>query len=1085
MIDRNDLRWYQEAIIYQLHVKSFFDANNDGIGDFAGLTQKLDYIKDLGVTGIWLMPFYPSPLRDDGYDISSYRGIHPTYGNLRDFKRFVREAHERGLRVITELVINHTSDQHPWFQRARAAKPGSAARNFYVWSDTDEAYKDAPIIFVDHEKSNWTWDDQAKAFYWHRFYSHQPDLNFDNPRVIDAVLNVMEYWLDMGVDGLRLDAIPYLIEREGTACENLPETHAVIKKIRAAVDTHYPDRMLLAEANLWPEETAQYFGNGDECHMAFHFPLMPRIYMALAQEDRHPITDIMRQTPEIPDGAQWAIFLRNHDEMALAMVTSKERDYLWSFYAADPRARIHLGIRRRLAPLLEKDRRKIELLNSLLFSMPGTPVIYYGDEIGMGDNIYLGDRDSVRTPMQWSPDRNGGFSRADPAKLFLPAIQDPVYGFSAVNVEAQLASPSSLLTWMRRMIAVRRSHLAFGRGTLRFLYPSNRKVLVYLREYENQRILCVANVSRAPQAVELDLAEFKGCAPIELTAGSVFPVINSRSYLLTLPAYGFFWFRIEPAEVTKHRVEQPAPGLFTLVATGKLETILAGRELVAFERNVAPRYLATRHWFGHEGSPIESVSVRDFAVLRDGKDCRIVLPLLDVKVRGGAPEIYFTPLAAEPEREEGPPVASVAARLRRGATTGLLYEAEACNTFSAAVLAALRRGEILDTARGGRISFLPSPRLAAGPTIDPSDIRHLGTGQHNASLILGNQILLKVRRRVTPGEDPEVATLRFLTETAHFKNCPQLLGVVEHVDQAEKRSVLAVAQNFVHNQGDAWTWTVDALKRSLEATALVPGEDGRAGHDEFAAYAPHVHRLGKRTADMHKALATPSSDFAFEAEALAFDDVREMAETARGLAKNAFTRLRAIAGSAAGEKRTRAKRLLARRQECLNLIGKLVEEPHGAIKIRVHGNYGLGRLLIAEDDVMIVDFGQSPSAPYDQRRAKTSPLRDVAAVLRSFMHAVAAAKQDLSRLIPDPELAAAKLREELVESSLIFIRAYWEAAHGSPVFIEDEGIRSRLLVLYLIAELLDDVAKEAETRPEWIDTSIDSVNTLLDWMARA
>ena len=543
MIDRNDLRWYRDAIIYQLHVKSFFDANNDGIGDFGGLTEKLDYIKDLGATAIWVMPFYPSPLRDDGYDIASYRGINPAYGSLRDFKRFVREAHERGLRVITELVINHTSDQHPWFQRARAAKPGSTARDFYVWAKTDRAYADAPIIFLDTEKSNWTWDDQAKAFYWHRFYAHQPDLNFDNPRVLEAVLDVMAYWLDMGVDGLRLDAIPYLVKREGTNCENLPETHVVLKKIRAAVDARYPDRMLLAEANLWPEETAQYFGQGDECHMAFHFPLMPRIYMALAQEDRHPITDIMRQTPEIPDGAQWAIFLRNHDEMTLAMVTGKERDYLWSFYAADPRARINLGIRRRLAPLLENDRRKTELLNSLLLSMPGTPVLYYGDEIGMGDNIYLGDRDGVRTPMQWSLDRNGGFSRADPAKLFLPAIQDPVYGFSAVNVEAQLASPSSLLTWMRRMIAVRRSHVSFGRGTLRFLYPSNRKVLAYLRESPDERILCVANVSRAAQAVELDLAEFKDAVPIELTAGSHFPAIEVAVLSFDLASLRFLLVR--------------------------------------------------------------------------------------------------------------------------------------------------------------------------------------------------------------------------------------------------------------------------------------------------------------------------------------------------------------------------------------------------------------------------------------------------------------------------------------------------------------------------------------------------------------
>lgn len=441
-----DPLWYKDAVVYQVHLKSFFDSNNDGVGDFAGLIEKLDYIADLGVNTIWLLPFYPSPRRDDGYDIAEYRGVHPDYGDMADARRFIAEAHKRGLRVITELVINHTSDQHPWFQRARKAKKGSAARNFYVWSDTDDKYQGTRIIFLDTEKSNWTWDPVAQQYYWHRFYSHQPDLNFDNPQVMKAVIGVMRYWLDMGIDGLRLDAIPYLVERDGTNNENLPETHAVLKAIRAEIDANYPDRMLLAEANQWPEDTQLYFGGenggpGDECHMAFHFPLMPRMYMAIAQEDRFPITDILRQTPDIPDNCQWAIFLRNHDELTLEMVTDRERDYLWNYYASDTRARINLGIRRRLAPLLERDRRRIELLNSLLLSMPGTPVIYYGDEIGMGDNIFLGDRDGVRTPMQWSVDRNGGFSRADQPRLVLPPIMDPLYGYYTINVEAQQRDP--------------------------------------------------------------------------------------------------------------------------------------------------------------------------------------------------------------------------------------------------------------------------------------------------------------------------------------------------------------------------------------------------------------------------------------------------------------------------------------------------------------------------------------------------------------------------------------------------------------------------------------------------------------------
>ena len=600
-----DPLWYKDAVIYQLHLKSFFDANNDGVGDFAGLIGKLDYIADLGVTAIWLLPFYPSPRRDDGYDIADYRGVHPEYGTLADVRRLVHAAHERGLRVITELVINHTSDQHLWFQRARAARPGSWARDFYVWSDNDQRYAGTRIIFLDTEKSNWTWDAEAGAYYWHRFYAHQPDLNFDNPRVMREVLSIMRFWLDLGIDGLRLDAVPYLVEREGTNNENLPETHAILRRIRAEMDAHAPGRMLLAEANQWPEDAQQYFGAGDECHMAFHFPLMPRMYMAIAREDRFPITDIMRQTPEIPGPCQWAIFLRNHDELTLEMVTDNERDYLWETYAADRRARLNLGIRRRLAPLLQRDRRRIELMNGLLLSMPGTPVIYYGDEIGMGDNIHLGDRDGVRTPMQWSIDRNGGFSRADPAALVLPPIMDPVYGFQALNVEAQAADPHSLLNWMRRMLSVRKRFSAFGRGTLRFLYPGNRKVLAYLRELPeggaDETVLCVCNLSRAAQAVELDLSAFAGRVPVDMVGGSVFPPIGQLTYLLTLPPYGFFWFMLAaeaqmPAWHTPS--PEPLPDFVTIVTRDGVQEIvqhgrgvLEGEALPAYARPLFVRIL--------------------------------------------------------------------------------------------------------------------------------------------------------------------------------------------------------------------------------------------------------------------------------------------------------------------------------------------------------------------------------------------------------------------------------------------------------------------------------------------------------------
>ncbi|WP_020173819.1 maltose alpha-D-glucosyltransferase [Methyloferula stellata] len=1079
MIDRDDVQWYRDAIIYQLHVKSFFDSDNDGIGDFIGLTQKLDYIKDLGATALWLMPFYPSPLRDDGYDISDYRGINPSYGTIRDFKHFVREAHERGLRVIIELVINHTSDQHPWFQRARKAKAGSAFRNFYVWSDTDERYTDTRIIFLDTEKSNWTWDEEANAYFWHRFYSHQPDLNFDNPRVIEAVLDVMRYWLDMGVDGLRLDAIPYLIEREGTSCENLFETHAVIKKLRAAVDASYPDRMLLGEANQWPEDAARYFGDGDECHMAFHFPLMPRIYMALAQEDRHPITDIMRQTPDIPEGAQWAIFLRNHDEMTLEMVTDKERDYLWTSYAADQRARINLGIRRRLSPLLQKDRRKIELLNSLLFSMPGTPVLYYGDEIGMGDNIYLGDRDGVRTPMQWSVDRNGGFSRADPARLFLPAIQDPIYGFSAINVEAQLASTSSLINWTRRMIAVRRNYRAFGRGTLRFLYPANRKVLTYLREFEDERILCVVNISRAPQAVEVNLSEFKGATPVELTAGSVFPPIGTLPYLLTLPAYAFYWFNLEPATTEPIRYgPTPSPELFTLVLTEKLESLFSGRELVAFESTIAPAFLEARRWYAAKGAQIKEVKVRDFTVLRDGMEGRFVLPLLDIDLARDGRQTYFTPLAAEEDGDNENKLAYAISLLRRGARTGILYDADASPAFGVAMLGAIRDGTVLKTNAGGRIVFSPSPSFPEEELISVADVQRMGVEQSNSSLNLGSRFALKIYRRLQEGENPEIDIGRFLTEVAGFTNTPPLYGTIEYVDAEGHHTALGVLQGFVRGQGDAWRWTLDALKRLLEDLTLAPAEAEAVVPDSFSSYVPHMQRLGLRTAELHKALATPTDDKAFAVEPLTHADLLEAADDARAMAERAFGHLTRLGERANETAHLLADRLLGRRKECFALIESLSIEPIGAVKTRIHGDYHLGQVLVVKDDVIIIDFEGEPSRSLAQRLAKSSPLRDVASMLRSFAYAVATARRDLSQRLPDT--SATELHDKLVQFSHIFVETYMEAARGSPIWIEDQPTRQRLLLFFILSKALYEINYEASNRPDWIDIPIEGVLAILD-----
>ncbi|HEX8663284.1 MAG TPA: maltose alpha-D-glucosyltransferase [Beijerinckiaceae bacterium] len=1085
MIDRSDTQWYRDAIVYQLHVKSFFDANDDGIGDFEGVTAKLDYVKDLGVTAIWVMPFYPSPLKDDGYDIADYRGINPGYGTMRDFRRFVRAAHERGLRVITELVINHTSDQHPWFQKARAAKPGSAAREFYVWSDTDKKYQDTRIIFLDTEPSNWSWDPVAQAYFWHRFYAHQPDLNFDNPRVLEAVLDTMRYWLDMGVDGLRLDAIPYLIEREGTNCENLPETHAVIKKIRAALDASYTDRMLLAEANQWPEETAPYFGDGDECHMAFHFPLMPRMYMAIAQEDRHPITDIMRQTPEIPDGCQWAIFLRNHDELTLEMVTDKERDYLWSFYAAERRARINLGIRRRLAPLLENDRRKIELLNSLLMSMPGTPVLYYGDEIGMGDNIYLGDRDGVRTPMQWSPDRNGGFSRADPAKLFLPAIQDPIYGFDAVNVEAQQKTPASLLNWMRRMIQIRRTHRALGRGSLRFLYPANRKVLAYVREHEGEAILCVANVSRAPQAVELDLADFKGRIPLEMTGGTHFPAIGELTYLLTLPAYGFYWFQLTKPEGQQARTaQQVAPELFTLVLTGPLDSLLTGRERTAFEKTIAPQFIATRRWFGDKEKSIAGIRVLDVATLKNraGRDS-FLLPRVAVDFRGGETQEYFVPLAVEEAREDEALMPYAVARVRRGRHTGLMFGAASSPDFGIAVVDAMRRGAEVPSGEGV-IRFSATERLDPEMELDPADVRRLGAEQSNTSIAFGSRMILKLLRRLQPGIHPELEVARFLND-AGFQNTPALLGFVEHVAKDGAPTALAVLQQFVRNQGDAWGFTLDSLKRELDTLMLLPESEAPAAEDAFATYLPYAEVLGRRTAELHRAFAMPTDDPAFRVEPLTTDDVHAVADDARAWSERAFRAMERLSASAPEGARAAISALVPRSDECLALIDALSVEPTGASKTRIHGDYHLGQVLIVENDVMIVDFEGEPSRPADERRAKASPLRDVAGMLRSFAYAAETVARDMRARFGEaaPRVTAATAAwRRTVEAT--FLAAYEEAAQASPAWVEDEPTRARLLRLHLLGKALYEIDYEANNRPDWIETPIRGVLSILGEGAR-
>ncbi len=1063
-----DPLWYKDATIYQLHVKSFADSNGDGIGDFKGLIDKLDYIAELGVDAIWLLPFYPSPRRDDGYDISDYRSVHSDYGTMGDVRRFIAAAHDRGMRVITELVINHTSDRHPWFERARRAKPGSVARNYYVWSDTDQRYPDTRIIFIDTEKSNWTWDPVAGAYYWHRFYSHQPDLNFDNPRVLQEVLSIMRFWLDVGIDGLRLDAVPYLVERDGTNNENLPETHAILKQIRAAMDSYAPGRMLLAEANQWPEDAQQYFGDGDECNMAFHFPLMPRMYMAIAQEDRFPISDILRQTPAIPANCQWAVFLRNHDELTLEMVTDSERDVLWTAYAADQRARLNLGIRRRLAPLLEHDRRRMELMNGLLLSMPGTPVIYYGDEIGMGDNIHLGDRDGVRTPMQWSPDRNGGFSRANPQALVLPPIMDPVYGYAAVNVEAQLGDPHSLLNWTRRMLAVRKGHRAFGRGSLRFLYPGNRKVLAFLREFEDETLLCVSNLSRTAQAVEVDLSEFAGRTPVDLLGNSVFPPVGQLTYLLTLPPYAFYWFILatESALPTWHvRQPEPLPDFTTIVVRQGLSEVVEGGARAMLESEVLPPYLIRRRWFSGKDQRITSVELSVLATLSSGNGDVL---LCEVAVQqGDRRDIYQLPLAIAWEDNSSALSQQLAlARIRRGRRVGYLTDAFSGDLLPLTTLRLLAEGANLEQS-GGSIRFIPTDGLGGIDLSANSTIRRLSAEQSNTSLIVGDAVMLKLLRRTTVGIHPEVEMSRYLT-TNGFASTPPLLGHVERTVKDGDSYALMIAQGFVRNQGDGWGWTQDTLARISDSLAISGGSEEEAT-DQLAGYMNFAAAVGQRLGELHGILARPSDDPAFAPEPASEEDSRSWAEEINGQLSAALAAIEAVPKWPDEASEADGKFLRQNQSALSKSIETLARSGPGSLKTRIHGDFHLGQVLVVQGDAFIIDFEGEPARPVEERRAKANPLRDVAGMLRSLDYARAVALPSHAALTPlVAERRNAVLDRFHSEAVAAFLGAYRRAHDLAERRWASAESEQGLLDLFLLQKAAYEVCYEAANRIAWL-----------------
>jgi maltose alpha-D-glucosyltransferase/alpha-amylase len=1077
----DDPLWYKDAVIYQLNVKAFLDSNEDGIGDFAGLTAKLGYIRDLGVNTIWLMPFYPSPLKDDGYDIAEYTNIHPQFGTLEDFRAMLVEAHRLGLKVITELIINHTSDQHAWFQAARKAPAGSPERDYYVWSDSDQKYLGTRVIFVDTESSNWTWDPVAKAYYWHRFFSHQPDLNFDNPQVLEAVLRIMRFWLDMGVDGFRLDAIPYLVEREGTNNENLPETHAVIRKLRAAIDANYKNRFLLAEANQWPEDVREYFGDGDECHMAYHFPLMPRIYMSIAQEDRYPITEIMQQTPDIPDSCQWAIFLRNHDELTLEMVTSKERDYMYTTYASDVRARINLGIRRRLSPLMENDQDRIKLMNSLLLSMPGSPILYYGDEIGMGDNVFIGDRNGVRTPMQWSPDRNAGFSRADPQRLYLPPIMDPVYGYQATNVEAQIRDPGSLLSWTKRMLAVRKTSQAFGRGLRRFLKPGNRKVLAYLREYGDDAILCVANLSRSAQPVELNLASFKGRVPVEMLGRTTFPPIGDMPYLLTLSGYGFYWFRLTTdAEAPSWHEqifsidERPVVVLFDGWSTLFRDRVMPWRIAMAektrlqFETDTLPRFIETQRWYAAKGVPIDRARIVDHVLWEEGK-CSWVVALLEL---GAAPEAasYFMPLAlawedGEEERVRNLTTAAIA-KVRQQANVGVMGDAFADEAFCRAVVGAMAKRHEVPMAQG-KLQFRPTAAFGAlaGRDFAALAVARPHGSSSNTVVTLGERLILKGYRRLRAGASPELEMGLYLTETVRFPNCAPLAGVMEYLGSDGQTKVLAILQAYIPNQGDGWTYALEYLRRHLEEHLTAPATDDLP-IDAHRAFVIVIRTLAQRTAQLHRALASASDNPHFAPEPLTRVDFDAYRERAVGEARSALGLLESNVEQIPAADRARAHEVLTLQAQLLAQLEAAVTEETVGRKIRIHGDYHLGQVLVTRNDFVIVDFEGEPGHGIEERRAKHSALRDVAGMLRSFsyvehsaLRSVAHDEVQFAKLAPLARAWAAEVREA-------FLTAY-NAEAGSAALYGAFTPGRGMLGLFELEKAFYELRYELNNRPTW------------------
>jgi maltose alpha-D-glucosyltransferase/alpha-amylase len=1079
----SDPLWFKEAVIYELSVRAFYDSNGDGIGDFPGLIQKLDYLEDLGINTIWLLPFYPSPLKDDGFDITDHTDVHPDYGTLADFKQFLKEAHKRGIRVITELILNHTSDQHPWFKRAKKSKEKSRYREIYVWSDAPDKYKDARVMFSDEESSNWTWDTEAKAYYWHRFYRHQPELNYENPEVQMEMIKIVDFWMKIGVDGFRLGSVAFLFEEEGTSCENLPQTHVFLRKLRTHIDKHYKDRILIAEANLWPEDAATYFGEGNECHMNFNFPLMPRMFLALRTEDSYPIIDIIEQTPETPSNCQWALFLRNHDELGLEMVTEEEKDYLLKAYSTDSHSKVNAGIRRRLAPLLMNDRRKIELLYTLLFSLQGTPVIYYGDEIGMGDNVYLGDRLGVRTPMQWNMNINAGFSMANPQRLYLPIINDPLYRHEAVNVTSQEENPSSLLWWMKQVIAMRKRLHIFGKGTLSIIENSNAKILSFARTDGKQRVIVVANLSQFSQSTTLDLRAYRHCDITEVFSQNRFQNVGDGEYTITIGPYGYFWFQVDTAE---QQEKADASGELPLVKTDvSWERLFENyNEVRNLERTVLPPFLKKCRWFGGKAKVISKIAIHKVIPLKVNSDTHF-LTIIEVHYVQRLPELYFVPLMfmgsdTLMDRVEYT-VQSLVCRAQIQGEGGFIMDSSYDKNFRDFLFTSMDKELRLRDEMGGTLQFFSS----VFTKIDKHrkvDSKILKADQSNTAIIYNDEYFFKFYRKIEKEINPDVEIVRFLSEQTTFQNAPKYAGSIEYQDIDGSVVVFGLLQQKVENQGDAWSMTVDSVGRFFERVMAkakginvpklnnnpsIKFEESPEIIQEFIGrgFYERIARLGQRTAEMHLALASAQNDAAFIPEKYNANYQRSLYASFRKLVRDRFSLLESSMKKLEPRDQLLAKEILALEDVILECFSEIYEIKVNAIKTRIHGDFHLGQVLFTGNDFVIIDFEGEPGFSFSERRLKKSPLKDVAGMIRSI-HYAAFGKILLNENYRERDLAFLETWADQWQHyvSRYYLGAYMERmGMGKDLPYEFDA----MLRIFILEKAIYELGYELNGRPNW------------------